>query len=693
MKNCMNSYTKISDVDMGVYVKRKKKQAVSDTIYTFDIETTSLFKFDTGWNVFNWNESKETYRNMDKMSVPYIWMFGIENNVYYGRYPFDFLDVFKKISHPHITKVIWVQNLSFEFGGFLPSILKDYTITDMCSRDVRKPISFHIEELNITFRCSYMLTNLSLAKATEEYTTIKKLDTLDYTSKIRTPKTKLTDDELLYCEYDIRCLYEIIKHYRNKYEHIGKIPLTATGEVRNALRQHVDFNYIRKQWDLVPSAKMYMRLMACFQGGYTHANILNCNKVIEHVKSYDISSSYPTVMCLEKFPKSSFMYIDYDDYMEIKNNDDVLFMFHIKLYGVNSIYYNNYISYSRCVAVNTQGMIYDNGRIKSCSYCEMWVTDVDLEIIRKNYNIDRIEYCDIYYAKADYLDIRVIQFILELYGNKTTLKGVDDKIAIYKLSKSYINSLYGMSVTNPLKNSAVYDTDGWSRKELTEDFVKEVLSDARKSYSTLFYYAVGVWVTAYARRNLYMTILKSHDFDKHVIYCDTDSIKYYGDYDYIFESYNEQIYQKYQQVCDRFSQLNIEMFEPIDIKGNIHPLGIFDYEGEYQQFKTLGAKKYCYVDDNGLHITVAGVAKSGASALKSIDDFKKGFEWDYFTSGKLAHFYNDEQEPITIIDNDGNEYVNECTHGIILQPTSYRLGIDELYESLIEIIDNKEYRK
>lgn len=702
----MNSFTRKSDKTTSTYTKRVKRkdyvqrQTYSDTIYTFDIETTSLFNFASGYNVFDYSKPNEFYSNIDKIAIPYIWMFGVEDDVYYGREFSDFEKILKIISDENITKTIWIHNLSFEFG-FLPNILNKYTIENMTARDIRKPISFHVKELNITFRCSYMLTNLSLAKASQEYTDLKKMDTLAYDSKVRTPKTKLSSEEMEYCKYDILCLHGIIKHYLKQYKHIAKIPLTATGEVRNALREHVDYYYIKHQWELVPSAQMYLRLMACFQGGYTHANVLNVNRVFFDVHSYDISSSYPTVMCLEKFPCDSFKYIDYEDYIIKKqHSESYAFMFHVKLHKVNSRYYNNYISYSRCKYVDSDSLIYDNGRIKKCDLIEMWLTDVDLEIIEKNYRIDEIEYIDIYYAPKDYLDIRVIKFILEMYGNKTKLKGIESEIDIYKKSKAYINSLYGMSVTNPLKNSTEYINNEWIKKELTMDFVDEVLEDTKKSFSTLFYYAVGVYVTSYARRNLYLTLIDSndgyngHDFDRHVIYCDTDSVKYYGDYDYIFEEYNKNVYKKYERVCKNLSQLNISDFEPLDKNGVKHPLGIFDYEGKYKQFKTLGAKKYCYVDDNDeLHITVSGVSKNGASALKSIDDFNDGFTWGYYESGKLTHFYNDEQSRVKIIDADGNIYVNKYKYGIILQPTTYTLGIDELYSSLFEDIQEREERK
>ena len=688
----MNLFTNLSDVSRETY-KKRKQCPISDTIYTFDIETTSLFNYEGVYNVFDYSKPKEFYSNVDKLAIPYIWQFGIEDNIYYGRDFMDFEKVLKSISDKEVRKVIWVHNLSYEFG-FLPNILRKYTIVDMVARDTRKPISFVVKELNIMFRCSYMLTNLSLAKSSQEYTNVKKLDTLDYDSKIRTPLTPLTDDEMQYCAYDIKCLYEIIRYYRNKYENIALIPLTSTAEVRHALREVVDYYYIKKQWELVPQPKMYLRLMASFVGGYTHANVLNAGRVFKNVKSYDIASSYPFVMVTEMFPCTPFMYISYEQYQQDMNNPKCGFILHVTLKGVKSRYYNNYIAFSRCENVDTDEMIYDNGRIRSCKECSMWLTNIDLNIILKNYDIDEIIYNSIYECYMEYLDIRVIKFILELYGNKTSLKNVEGKEDIYKKSKAYINSLYGCSVTNPLKNSTIYEGNVWSKKEFTMDFVKEVLANTKKSYSTLFYYAVGVFVTAYARRNLYERLISSHDFDRHVIYCDTDSVKYYGEFDYIFEEYNKGVFDKYKTMCKKFSQLNLSDFAPKDRNGIKHPIGIFDYEGEYIEFKTLGAKKYCYRDDTGLHITVSGVSKNAVVTLNDdINNFKKGLEFDYKQSGKLTHYYMEEQPHINITDDEGNTYHSNIDYGVVLQPTTYTMGVTDVYETLIDYFMDKERRK
>lgn len=705
----------INDTIKGLHSKRKNKQkcVYSDTIYTFDIETTSLFLLDGVWTVFDYSRPKEDYSHEDTeiIAVPYIWQFGIEDTIYYGRDFMDFESILLQLSDETIRKIIWIHNLQFELQ-FLENIFEKYTIVDMCARDVRKPISFVIEELNIEFRCSYMLTNLSLEKAAEEYTTVEKLHTLNYDDKVRLECSTLTDEELKYCEYDCICLLNIIRYYKKRYGgHLCTIPLTATGEVRKALQQRVGFYYIKKQWELVPTADMYLKMMQTFQGGYTHANILNSGRLfsldavgVVHklVKSKDISSSYPTTMLLEKFPKTRFRKVDVETYHARKDNDNYCFIMRVKLFGVKSRFYNNYISYNKILDrsdkltddIEQKHLIYDNGRVQAIDFCELYITNIDLKIIERNYDIVAIDYQEIYCANADYLDIRVILFILDLYKNKTELKDIEDKIDLYKKSKAFINSLYGMSVTNALKNSAKYDGE-WYRESLTDKFVDEVLEQSKQSYSTLFYYAVGLFVTSFARMNLlYDTVFSSKEFDRHVIYMDTDSIKYYGDYDYIFEEYNKKIVAKYNKVCERFSQLNIEMFQPKDKNGIKHPIGFYTDDGDYTEFITYGAKKYCYRENGKLKITVSGVNKKGVSALNDdIRNFKVGFEWGYKDARKLSHYYNDNQPEVTITDYEGNEWTNKYKHGLILQPTTYKLGVTDLYEALIEYYDEKEWRK
>ena len=705
----MISYENIYVPDVTDYSK-KGKRFYDDNIFTLDIETTSMFYINGKWQEFIYDDDMD-YDDIPKAAVPYIWMFGVNDTKYYGREFDDIEKVLKAISNPMYCRVVWIPNLAFEFG-FLPDILNKYHVTEMIAREKRKPIQFYVPELNIMFRCSYMLTNMSLENAAKEYTKVqKKVGDLEY-NVMRSPLTNLTEKQLGYCEGDIDTLYYIVKYFRDKYHGIAKIPLTSTSTVRAAIKEEVDYAYIRNQQRLVPNPGMYLRLWWAFSGGYTHANVINSGRVIKgHIKSYDIASSYPTVMVTEKFPCKPFRKARVSEFLDGKKRETYAFLLKVKFRNLESKYYNHYLQYEK-VKTNVVNPCTDNGRIISCDECTYWLTDVDYDIMCKNYSMSEPEILECYKSYKDYLDIRIIKFILKLYGNKTKLKGftsddpeeVEYIESIYRSSKALLNGIYGMSVTSIL-HTACYEDHEWTipekldpeknsgktYDEMFSEFVEEKLGESKKSFSTLFFYAVGVWVTSYSRRNLVMRLFTdctSHEsnFDRDVIYMDTDSMKYTGEYDWIFEEYNNSMIEKYKQTIKRYPELTLDDFMPEDRKGIKHPIGFFELDEEMCEFCTHGAKKYCFRDMEGeLHITVSGVSKKGVVALNNdINNFKKDFKWGYSTSGKLMHTYIENQPDITFTDIDGNEYTSHQRHSVVLQPTSYTLGLSDFYELLVK---------
>lgn len=723
----MQSYQQLKDIKNPVTCKKHRKY-YSNVIYTFDIETTSMFYLNNKWSAFVYDDNID-YTQVEKAAVPYIWMFSINDAVYYGREFYDFGKVLSEISDPLITKILWCHNLSFEMV-FLMDLLKDYTIENMVAREKRKPISFHVKELNIDFRCSYMLTNMKLDTAAKYYTHIqKKTGDLDY-NQVRSPLTKMEQFELDYCEYDCKCVYEIILSFIDKYNSIANIPLTSTSTVRYEIKKIVDFWYIKSMQDLVPPPEMYLIFWYAFSGGYTHCNILKTSKILtayrddgsidedKIILSFDLASAYPAALCTQKYPCRPFLKCAASFYYDEKKREKYAFVMKVECKNIKSRFYNHYLQYDKVkdTAINA---VVDNGRISSLSFGILYCTDVDLDILRANYRGEFI-IKECYKSFKKYLDIRIIKFILSLFQNKTKLKNIvseDDELYeyydnIYRTSKSLLNGIYGMAVTSILHTVDFYNNDwqlpksldpelkqnlGKTKTQLFNNFVAEKLDDARTSFSTLFYYPTGIFCTAYCRSAVFMRLISSHEFDVASIYVDTDSIKFQGKkHIKIFEEYNKNVYESYLKVIKYYPELTIDDFCPTDAKGNKHCIGYFELDGEYLEFCSHGAKKYAYRDkkDNELHITVSGVAKSGVKVLNNdIRNFTKNCKWGYSESGKLTHYYKDEQPDITFIDKDGNSYTSHQRHAVILEPTSYTMSLTPIYEALSHQIQNDYIRR
>ena len=139
----------------------------------------------------------------------------------------------------------------------------------------------------------------------------------------------------------------------------------------------------------------------------------------------------------------------------------------------------------------------------------------------------------------------------------------------------------------------------------------------------------------------------------------------------------------------------MEKYAPVDIKGRKHLIGLFESEtkGEslytYQELITQGAKKYAYKQDDKIHITVAGVPKSGAKELKSLFDFKDDLVFHYENTNKKLLIYVENQYPIEMEDYLGikNKVIDKS--GCSLIPTTYVLGKSFDFCTLLEETSSK----
>ena len=112
-----------------------------------------------------------------------------------------------------------------------------------------------------------------------------------------------------------------------------------------------------------------------------------------------------------------------------------------------------------------------------------------------------------------------------------------------------------------------------------------------------------------------------------------------------------------------YYNLNPNLLNPKTVQGDSKPLGVWDFEGYYTRFKTLGAKRYLVGEDEKLYLTVAGLSKmNGINYMieQCNNDFSKVF--DMFTdeltipkenTGKNTHTYIDTPITETIVDYTG----------------------------------------
>lgn len=640
---------------------------------SFDIETSSF------------------YDNNEKRSIMYIWQFAIFDNVIIGRTWSDFFNLIERISSIYRLNackriVIYVHNLSYEFQF----IRKRFEWVDVFATEERKVLKA-VSKNGFEFRCSYRLSGYALATLAKNLTRheIKKMvGDLDY-SLIRTPLTQMTETELGYCVNDVLIVTAYIDECIEDYGDIANIPMTQTGKVRRFVRAKMlnDRNklLIRK---LQLDELEYLQLRKCFQGGFTHANVMYALQECSNVTSYDFTSSYPTVMLSEKFPmsKAKFIYkIDNESFEYYRKN--YCCMFDIQLRNVVSkVCFENIISFSKCQKI--ENYILNNGRVYEASFLQITITETDFECIQKFYDFDSYEIRNLFYYEKGYLPKEFIEAILKLYNDKTTLKGVDGKEIEYLVSKEMLNSCYGMAVTNIAHEKIEYVNNAWL---LGDSDYKQAIDDYNNDRNRFLFYPWGVWVTSYARRNLFTGILECAD---DYIYSDTDSIKIFHaeNHQEYFNRYNSIIMKKLNAMCD-FYKIDNALIAPKTIKGTEKPLGVWDFDGKYKRFKSLGAKRYLVeYEDGSISLTVSGINKKTCVPWlkekyktndKIFEMFNELLTVPKEASGKKTLTYIDDEKKGIVKDYQGNFYKYDELSSIHMESSEYCLNICDQYLDFI----------
>lgn len=648
-------------------VKTNKKIEFYNIPAAFDIETSSFY------------EGAKNSEN--KRSVMYIWQLGIYNLVTTGRTWDSLKHILKQIEElmllsPIKRLVIYVHNLPYEFQF----IRKHFEWSKVFLLSDRKPV-YCIND-GFEFRCSLKLAGgkslESVGKDLLKYPVEKAVGKLDY-NIIRTPLTTLTASELEYCEKDIRVLLHYIQEKIEIDGDITKIPLTNTGYVRNHCRKAC-FKSWKKYHNLISNFTVdlseYSQLKRSYMGGFTHANARYVNQVLTNVGSHDFNSSYPAAMVLEKFPMSTAKLLpDGISIEELENYfKNYCCMFDCEILDIMpKLYHEQILSRSKCWIC--ENATTNNGRVVMASRVCTTMTEQDYFAMCEFYTWEQITIKNVRYYHKNYLPKNLVRSILELYEKKTALKGIEEEELNYMIAKNMLNAAYGMMVTDPVKDDLIYDMDNFYKVRAN---IMEALESYNKNIRRFLFYPWGVWTTAYSRANLFSGII---EMGQDYVYSDTDSIKslntsIHADY---FNLYNNQIEEKIK-LASEHHKIDINLFKPFDRHGKQRIIGVWDDEGEYSQFKTLGAKRYLVTKEGKYQITLAGANKKktmqylegGGSPFK---EFTNDLKIPANSSGRLILTYIDEETEGIVMDCQGNIYHYHELSSIHMEPSEYHLSI------------------
>ena len=379
-----------------------------------------------------------------------------------------------------------------------------------------------------------------------------------------------------------------------------------------------------------------------------------------------------------------------------------------------------------------------NGKIAKTSpneHITLNVSNVQLENILLLYNYDELFISELYCARHEkLLPKQQVYFILELFvlkdrlkeqikemksnpnHDKTKLKELENE---YKLIKQDINALYGIKVEDEVKDVyQLIDGEIIHYSLYSEEFDSEKVYNRKIEREThemetnnlidlkhhLHIYTQGIYITDYARNHLIRDMVNFYEKGFLTIACDTDSLKitpknnvFIDDkemvetFEEIVKTHNNTIRKGWEE--NHHMQNFIKDFNLSDKEcESLYQLGMMDIESKkdgqthsYDGFISLGAKKYAYIDGDGIHLTVAGCSKKVGEFLTqyanenevSYEDvlkffFRSGTKVSENLSGRtIAHY---ETLPTDLIKRL-NKY--HQSGGIVIKSTTYFLDITD----------------
>ena len=491
---------------------------------------------------------------------------------------------------PNRRLTCFVHNLSFEFEFFIRNIAPPETIL---SNSTHAPIAARLQGFpQIDFRCTFKLTGQSLRKIGKAIG-LEKLED-DYSMLL--PSDEVSETKKRYCirDCDVVAKY-VCDSLLKEFGSLRRIPYTKTGRVRMMYKQfykeykenNPDFD-----WDLYPPEDCYEAMTNAFPGATVISSPLFTGVVLKDVQSLDETSAYPYNQLKEDFPYCNRNAETFDK-TRLKEK---FWIAKLRFTNIKTKYIWGWLSISKMNAYDELNSEFFNGKLIHAGYIERTITNVDYEMILQTYDFDDVEIIE-FYEMTKWGQIpepyqRTIVYYAELKGKmKAKVKEIEDTYGIesqeyieahleYMNIKGDFNSIFGMTVQKLIQEEYyIDDLYVWNKKGVRYQQKKGHLGR-----NFLF----GIYVTAYARRNLLRCIIKN--CPNTFVYGDTDSVK--GFFKNGFVDTNEKLSEEY--LSNKYTA----------------QLGEFDSEGYYDTFITWGAKKYAFTKGNDhIHFTVAGLPK------------------------------------------------------------------------------------
>ena len=469
--------------------------------------------------------------------------------------------------------VAWFHNLGFDGKFIIDYLLRcGYTWVPEYPRPMQftslisnKGKFYQIEikfgnGQSVIFQDSLKVFPMSIEKLGRTFGTPEQKGELDYRA-YRAPGHKITPEELEYICHDVQIPARAL--YQNFTQSLDK--MTIGSNAMSFFKEQFGKKRFESMFPVIsPDADYDIR--KSYRGGFTYVEPKYAGKTVGPGVSVDYNSMYPSVM--KKYPYPIGKPVIFQGRYQHDESHPLYVQrmvceFSLKPDGIPMIQLKGKGFYGQHEYVR-----------ETVQPTEITVTSVDWEIMQRMYDVDVTSWEGGYKFQQR---TGLFDEYIDYWGHvkETSIGGQR------QLAKLMLNNLYGKFATNP-------DVTG-KHPVMRDNVVHYDLGEAETRDPV--YLPVGVFCTAYARRELLFAIMDNRD---RFVYCDTDSMHLLG--------------------------TDVPAGIPIDDKELCH----WKVEGTFNRAKHLRTKAYVWDLNGKFSVTCAGMPDS-TKALVTWDNFEYGF--------------------------------------------------------------------
>lgn len=557
-----------------------------------------------------------------------------------GRTLSDFFDFINKLSY---TSEIYFHNLKFDCSFIVDFFLKNGFVYKNTKTQFLKKNQFNlvVTEFGQFFSMSYRNSNnvfihiydslkllpSSVKALAKDFNLEIQKGEIDY-NRFRGYDYIPNKKEVTYVRTDTEIVADCLLKFRCEGNTKKTISSCAYEQYKNIIGKD-KYNAWFGEWAINANLELDYEIREAYRGGFCQYNVDYVGKTIKRPCYYnDVNSLYPYIMYTKSLPYGQPVKF------EGKYKDDKKYPYYVQKIRVDMCIKENGIP---CILRKSKGVnnmyIIDTLDEISGGTVELTLTNFDLELLYKNYEIFHLEFLGGYKFKVR--SDMFTKYIDKYYKMKQEATINQQKAKRY-IAKLFLNSLYGKFGQNPIRRmKQPYVSIDNSIKYATSD------EEVAKNFH---YLPVAVFITALARYKILNDIEKIGK--DNWIYTDTDSII---------------------SLC----KLSDDMLDNEE-------LGKYKIEHIFKKFKTLGQKTY-----HGTTINKQIVCKACGCNAKALQNYPLG-KFDY--NQKVVNGRT------TLVTREGGKELNFSEFTFKNNTRLYKVyKLNE--ETICEIKDNKFIRK